>query len=294
MIPHPTEPEETLRATGRIRVNPNESDDPKDAQYETGGVGFACGRWGKLGCAQRVIGVVVFAEFIGVRPGGRRWLVRFVLCRFYPGGLRVCSGLLGSFGSALGVIMYDRGRWVHRGAPMGSPRLFWAAGLIVCALGVVGIVRVHSVHWDAPLCSSGFFGFAGFIGVRPGRSSGSLWFSGFLGVSSESFTIAWFIGVPVGSFGLIGVRHLDVGFVRGRWINRCTPWGSSCSFGVAGFHLGGPWLSSCSVGVAGYIGMRPEVVGFVRVRWVHWSVVGVVQGRLVYWGARWDSSGSFG
>ena len=70
-----------------------------------------------------------------------------------------------------------------------------------------------------------------FVPGRPGGSSGSFVFAGFIGVSSGSFSNAWCSGVGAGIIG---------GLV----------------------HLGGPWGSSGSVGVVRYIGMR---TGFRRI-----------------------------
>ena len=91
---------------------------------------------------------------IEMRPLGLlQSLVRFVL------------GVVGFVGVRTGGHQLISGRRVNRGAPWG---LFWVAGLIVCALGVLVFFRVHSVPYDSPWDSSGVFEVAGFIGVALG------------------------------------------------------------------------------------------------------------------------------
>ena len=95
------------------------------------------------------LGSFGFAEFIGVRP----W------CR------RVLSGSQDSLGCALGVFRFVRGQWIHFGGPWGASGTAGVAGKrsggrrisswLLCLLGCTVV-------------SSGSFGVAGFIGVRPG------------------------------------------------------------------------------------------------------------------------------
>ena len=165
------------------------------------------------------------AGFIGVRPGGRR--VRFGVAAFIvlrPGCRKVRSRSLGSLGCALVFVGLVGGSRVHWGSPWGSSGSFGVArvhpgghrdrsgslGCLVCALGIVGFGHGGGVR-------SGWLGLLGCPGGRRFRSE---------------------------SLGSLGCVLGDVGFVRCRWVHCCAPWGSSGSFGIAG-----------------YIGVRP------RVRW---------------------------
>ena len=152
-------------------------------------------------------------------------------------GRLVRPGSIGSFGCALGVVGFVRGR-------QGSLR--YALGVSGVA-GFIGVLLVFIqglvVHWGAPGWSLGLSGNAVFIGVC-GRWDhwGAPW--ELLG----SYGVNWFIGVrPVGRqghpevAGFIGVRH------RGR---RVHP-------GSLGLFT--PCRSSGSSRVAGFIGMRSEV-----------------------------------
>ena len=84
-----------------------------------------CGSSGLFRVASGSLGV---AEFIGVRPGGRR----------------VRSRSMGSLRCALGVVEFIRGGWVHWGAPWRSLNSFGerlggsqgSLGSFGCALGV--------------------------------------------------------------------------------------------------------------------------------------------------------------
>ena len=79
--------------------------------------------------------------------GGVAGCVGFILAR--TGGRRVLSGLLGSFGRALGV------SFMHVQA-------------------VIGFIWVRLVYSGAPSVLLGSFGFLGSIDMRPGRSLGWL------------------------------------------------------------------------------------------------------------------------
>ena len=87
-------------------------------------------------------------------------------------------------------------------------------------MGDVEFIRGRCVHWVAPWGSSGSYGVAGFIDVRPE------------GCQVHPVSLDPFLGV--------------VGFVRGRWVHSRILWGTTDSF----------W-------VAGLIGVRPWVVGFI-------------------------------
>ena len=145
---------------------------------------------------------------------------------------RVRSGLLDSLRYAPGVVGFI-GK-----CPVGRQVRLCSLGSLVCALGVVGFVWVRCVRLLGPWGSSGWFWFAGFIGVRPGgrrivRGRWVLW--GALMVSSGSLGVAGFIGVRPGArrvrsvlgslechrgrSGLLGSFRCTlgfVGFVRGR------------------------------------------------------------------------------
>ena len=145
-----------------------------------------------------------------------------------------------------------------------------------CAQWVVGIFRDRCVHWGALWWSSGSSGFAGFIGFRPGcrrvhpGSLGLLWFTQ---------GVVWLIlggwvhcGAPLWSRihpvlrGSLWCALVVVAFILGLWVHWGVHWG------VVGFiwgnwvHWGAPWGSSDSSGLSGFIGVRPEVDGFMRGR----------------------------
>ena len=127
------------------------------------------------------------AEFIGVRPGGRRVHRVSPLCssgssgvagfiRVYPGACRVHVGSLSSLAGFLWL--HHRGRRVYPGSldsmgcTLGIDGFIWCFSVhwgnradrpvsLGCYIAVVG---VRWVHWCAPL---GSLGIAGYIVVRP-------------------------------------------------------------------------------------------------------------------------------
>ena len=110
----------------------------------------------------------------------------FVFVRFIQGRRWIHSGSLGSFGYALGVVVFFRvqsvvpcshscslgsvGRWVHSGAIWGSLGLFGfirlRPGSFGCAAGVVGFIRVHWVNSDVRWCHLGSLGSFGCALIR--------------------------------------------------------------------------------------------------------------------------------
>ena len=120
-------------------------------------------------------------------------------------GRRVRSASLGSLRCALGVVGYVRGRWVHRVALWVSSGSFGVAGFIRVRPGEVGFFRGRSVYWSAPWGSSGLFGVSGYIGKR--------------------------VGFVRSRWVHCGAPFVVVGFGQGHWIHWGDPWVRSGSFG---------------------------------------------------------------
>ena len=151
-----------------------------------------------------------------------------------------------------------------------------------CALGAVRFILVRYAHWGTPWQLSGSSGVAVPAAVRPGsrqvhRDS--------LGSLECNLGEDWFIQVLWDQWDTPSVPSCPSG----------APWMSSGSSVVAGFNGGALWGSSGSSGVAGLTEVHPAgrwvhqgslhslgcalgVVGFIRVRWVHWDTPWVPSG----------------
>ena len=165
--------------------------------------------------------------------------------------------------------------------------------------------RGHWVHQGAPCVSSGSSGVAAFIGVCPGgrrvhpMSLGSLgsalgvvgfirgrWvYCGALRASSRcdlevycSSAIAGFIVVHPGGRSV-------------RWVAWCAYWGLLGTSGVTGFMGVRPWGRLVHQGLLGSLGCVLKVVVFI---WCAPWVNGFIRVRYVYWGAPLGLSGLSG
>ena len=181
------------------------------------------------------------------------------------------------------------GRYVYRGAPLGSSGLSGIAGLIGvrtggrrfhqgslrllgCALGVVGFVLGNWVHWGAPWGSLASSGVCGFIGVRLAGRRVHAWIAGFIEVLSSVCSLA---------VRIIGVRPGGLGLIRACCVHRSVPWGSSgpsCVAGFIGLHSVGRHVHP------GSLGSLVFALGFV----------GFIRRYCVQFGTHWRSSGPSG
>ena len=73
------------------------------------------------------------------------------------------------------------------------------------------------------------------------------------------------------SLGSLGLALGAVGFIWGRWVHWCAPWGQSGSSGVAWPSRLHPWGRRVHSGSQGSLECAFGVVGFIQDRWVHWG-----------------------
>ena len=76
--------------------------------------------------------------------------------------------LLGSLGCVLGFVRFVGGRWVHWGTPWGLSVALGVAGFIRVPLGGRRVLSGSLGALGCALGTSGSFGVAEFIGLRPG------------------------------------------------------------------------------------------------------------------------------
>ena len=88
---------------------------------------FICVNWGS---PWGTLGLSGVSWFIGVRPGGRQVHPGCLgsSCGVRHGNHWVHMGTLGLSGCALGVVEFNRDRWVRRGSPWVSTGSSWLAG----------------------------------------------------------------------------------------------------------------------------------------------------------------------
>ena len=183
-------------------------------------LGFTCGRWVQLGAPRVLFGVV---RLISERPWGHLVHLGDRGCHW------VHSGLLSSFGCALGDVGFIRGRYVRSCAPWWSLGSLWVVGIVWV---LPGGRWVHSGSLVSFGCNVGYLGsfeVVGLVWVQPGGRwvhSSRLGSSKFaLGVSS----CVWGCWVHSGA-SLAVVEFIGVCLVRSG-----THWLSLASFGVVGF-----------------------------------------------------------
>ena len=86
-----------------------------------------------------------------------------------------------------------------------------------------------------------------------------------------------------GAMNLLGFNMEVVGFIRNRSVHSSAPWGWSGSSGVIGVRSGDGRVHPVSLGTLG------SALRYVHCCWVHLGVVGFVRVRLVHWIAPWWS-----
>ena len=150
------------------------------------------------------------------------------LIRSRPGGRRVHSCSLGSFGRARRVLGFIQVRWVHSCAFQWWSGSFWFIAFTRARHWVHSCVPSRSlVLFERELRPKSSYGFVGYIQARSGAYSGSL--GSFWRVLEVVglILIRWvYLGAPLGtsrSFLFVGRRALSVvGFVE---FVRSRPWG---------------------------------------------------------------------
>ena len=195
----------------------------------------------------RVLGFIRCCWFHGSSPWGLSCTSRVCgFTRVRPGSFRVHSATLGSLGCALGVVGFIRDRWVHCSAPL-----------------VVGFIRGRCVNCVVPWGTSDSSGAAVFTGVRSVVRPVHPWSLGSLACCH----------VHPGLLGSLGcalrVHPAVAEFTGGSSGSSWVPWFNVVRHGWRPIHQGS----------LGSLGCTLQVVGFIRVFWVHW-------------GATWASSDS--